>query len=96
MGGAAAEVSDGTTGAILLESAYFEASGIAKTSSGSGCAPRPAPASSAASIPNDVAAGAARAMELLAEVAAAGRDPGVVDVYPNRLYRHASRCAPIG
>jgi phenylalanyl-tRNA synthetase beta chain len=81
MGGAAAEVSEATT-AILLESAYFEASGIAKTSKRLGLRSEASARFERGVDPNDVAAGAARAMELLAEVAAARRDAGVIDVYP--------------
>ena len=68
MGGAAAEVS-GTTTAILLESAYFEASGIAKTSKRLGLRSEASARFERGVDPNDVAAGAARAMELLVEVA---------------------------
>ena len=64
MGGAAAEVSDATT-EILLESAYFEASGIAKTSKRLGLRSEASARFERGVDPNDVAAGAARAMELL-------------------------------
>jgi phenylalanyl-tRNA synthetase beta chain len=81
MGGAAAEVSGATT-AILLESAYFEAPGIAKTSKRLGLRSEASARFERGVDPNDVAAGAARAMELLAEVAAGRREAGVIDVYP--------------
>jgi len=81
MGGTTAEVSAATT-TILLESAYFEASGIAKTSKRLGIRSEASARFERGVDPNDVAAGAARAMELLAEVAAARRDPGTIDVQP--------------
>ena len=72
MGGAAAEVSAATT-QVLLESAYFEASGIAKTSKRLGLRSEASARFERGVDPNDVAAGAARAMELFAEVAGATR-----------------------
>ena len=56
MGGAAAEVSDATT-EILLESAYFEASGIAKTSKRLGLRSEASARFERGVDPNDVAAG---------------------------------------
>jgi phenylalanyl-tRNA synthetase beta chain len=84
MGGASAEVSAATT-TILVESAYFEASGIAKTSKRLGLRSEASARFERGVDPNDVAAGAARAMELLADVAAARRDRGTVDVYPKPI-----------
>jgi phenylalanyl-tRNA synthetase beta chain len=81
MGGAAAEVSDATT-EVLLESAYFEASGIAKTSKRLGLRSEASARFERGVDPDDVAAGAARAMELFAAVASAQRAPGAIDVYP--------------
>jgi phenylalanyl-tRNA synthetase beta chain len=81
MGGAAAEVSGATT-QVLLESAYFEPAGIAKTSKRLGLRSEASARFERGVDPNDVAAGAARAMELFAEVAAAQRGPGVIDAYP--------------
>ncbi len=75
MGGAAAEVSGATT-SILLESAYFEASGIAKTSKRLGLRSEASARFERGVDPNDVAAGAARAMELLVHVADAQPRPG--------------------
>ena len=86
MGGAAAEVSDTTT-SVLLESAYFEASGIAKTSKRLGLRSEASARFERGVDPNDVDAGAARAMELLAEVAGATRVPGAIDVYPKPIER---------
>jgi phenylalanyl-tRNA synthetase beta chain len=86
MGGAEAEVSD-TTSTVLLESAYFEASGIAKTSKRLGLRSEASVRFERGVDPNDVATGAARAMELFAEVAAATRRPGTIDVYPHPIER---------
>jgi phenylalanyl-tRNA synthetase beta chain len=86
MGGAAAEVSEGTT-SILLESAYFEPSGIAKTSKRLGLRSEASARFERGVDPNDVAAGAARAMELLGETANARRLPGAIDVYPQPIER---------
>jgi len=84
MGGAAAEVSDTTT-EVLLESAYFEASGIAKTSKRLGLRSEASARFERGVDPNDVAAGAVRAMELFAEVASAQPVDGVIDVYPTPI-----------
>ncbi|MDQ1481093.1 MAG: phenylalanyl-tRNA synthetase beta chain, partial [Actinomycetota bacterium] len=81
MGGAAAEVSSSTT-EVLLESAYFEASGIAKTSKRLGLRSEASARFERGVDPNDVAAGAARAMELFEMVASAQRVPEAIDVYP--------------
>jgi len=86
MGGAAAEVSDATT-TVLLESAYFEATGIAKTSKRLGLRSEASARFERGVDPNDVATGAARAMEFFAEVAGAQRRPGVIDVYPQPIER---------
>jgi len=81
MGGAAAEVSSSTT-EILLESAYFEAAGIAKTSKRLGLRSEASARFERGVDPNDVAAGAARAMELFEMVASAQRVPDTIDEYP--------------
>jgi phenylalanyl-tRNA synthetase beta chain len=86
MGGAAAEVSDATT-EILLESAYFEASGIAKTSKRLGLRSEASARFERGVDPNDVASGAARAMELLEAVASARPEAGAIDVYPQPIER---------
>ena len=86
MGGAAAEVSESTT-QVLLESAYFEASGIAKTSKRLGLRSEASARFERGVDPNDVAAGAARAMELLGIVASGERSPGTIDVYPQPIER---------
>ncbi|HTD50271.1 MAG TPA: phenylalanine--tRNA ligase subunit beta [Acidimicrobiia bacterium] len=84
MGGSTAEVSPATT-TILVESAYFEASGIAKTAKRLGLRSEASARFERGVDPNDVAAGAARAMELLTEIAAARRDTGTIDVYPQPI-----------
>ena len=86
MGGAAAEVGDDTT-EILLESAYFEASGIAKTSKRLGLRSEASARFERGIDPNGTATGAQRAMELFAEVARAQPAPGVIDVYPQPAER---------
>jgi phenylalanyl-tRNA synthetase beta chain len=86
MGGAAAEVSDATT-EILLESAYFEPSGIARTAKRLGLRSEASARFERGVDPNNAGTGAARAMELFAQVAAAVPVEGAVDVYPARVER---------
>jgi phenylalanyl-tRNA synthetase beta chain len=86
MGGAAAEVSDDTT-EILLESAYFEASGIAKTSKRLGLRSEASARFERGVDPNGVGTGAQRAMDLFAQVATAQAAAGAIDVYPQRIER---------
>jgi phenylalanyl-tRNA synthetase beta chain len=82
MGGAETEMSDSTT-TVLLESAQFDALSVRRTA-------RAFDMSTEASYrfqryvdPAGVAAAAARACELLAQIGAGEVDPEVVDVYPN-------------
>src|SRR5262249_11267874 len=84
MGGAAAEVSDATT-EILLESAYFEPSGIAKTAKRLGLRSEASVRFERGVDPNNAGSGAARAMDLFVEVAAAQPAAGAIDAYPNRV-----------
>ena len=86
MGGAAAEVSEHTT-EILLESAYFEPSGIARTSKRLGLRSEASARFERGVDPNNTGSGAMRAMQLLAEVAAAVPERGAVDVYPRPIER---------
>jgi phenylalanyl-tRNA synthetase beta chain len=86
MGGAAAEVS-GTTTEILLESAHFEASGIARTAKRLGLRSEASARFERGVDPNNAGTGAARAMELLAHVASADPVPGAIDVYPEPIER---------
>src|SRR5262249_43883060 len=81
MGGAAAEVSDATA-EILLESAYFEPSGIAKTAKRLGLRSEASARFERGVDPNGAGTGAVRAMELFVEVAAAQPIDGAIDVYP--------------
>jgi phenylalanyl-tRNA synthetase beta chain len=84
MGGAAAEVSDATT-EILLESAYFEPSGIAKTAKRLGLRSEASARFERGIDPNNAGSGAARAMQLFEEVAQAHPIPGAIDVYPDPI-----------
>jgi phenylalanyl-tRNA synthetase beta chain len=84
MGGAAAEVSDATR-SILLESAYFEASGIAKSSKRLGLRSEASARFERGIDPNGCASGAARALRLLEQVAGAYPANGAIDVYPNPI-----------
>ena len=74
MGGAEAEVADDTT-EILLESAYFEPSGIARTAKRLGLRSEASARFERGIDPNGTGTGAMRAMELFAEVAAADPRP---------------------
>ncbi len=84
MGGAAAEVSDATT-SILIESAYFEASGIAKSSKRLGLRSEASARFERGIDPNGCASGAARALRLLEQVASAWPTAGAIDVYPDPI-----------
>jgi phenylalanyl-tRNA synthetase beta chain len=86
MGGAGAEVGAGTT-EILLESAYFEPSGIARTSKRLGLRSEASARFERGVDPNGTASGAQRAMELLEQVAGAQVDPRAIDEYPRPVER---------
>jgi phenylalanyl-tRNA synthetase beta chain len=86
MGGSTAEVSDSTS-EILLESAYFERMGIAKTSKRLKLRSESSARFERGIDPDAVARNAERAMELLVEVAAARVAPESQDVYPNPVDR---------
>ena len=86
MGGQDAEVT-GATAAILLESAYFEPMGIARSSKRLKLRSESSARFERGTDPDGVAASAERAMELLATVAAAQVAATAVDQYP----RPASR-----
>ena len=86
MGGAAAEVSD-TTQEILIESAYFEPTGIAKTSKRLGLRSEASARFERGIDPNGSGTGAERAMELLRDVADARAIDGAIDVYPRPVER---------
>ena len=86
MGGSTAEVSDTTT-EILLESAYFQAMGIARSSKRLKLRSEASARFERGTDPEGVAVHADRAMELLAEVAAARVAPDAVDEYPQPVAR---------
>ena len=81
MGGAEAEVGESTT-EILLESAYFTPEGIARTSKRLGLRSEASARFERGVDPGDVAAGAARAVELLEAVAAARPAATAIDTAP--------------
>ena len=86
MGGSEAEVSDATT-SILLESAYFAPSGIARTSKRLGLRSEASARFERGVDPNGTASGADRAIELLVEVAAAAPEAEAIDRYPQPIER---------
>lgn len=81
MGGAEAEVHDGTT-EILLEAAYFQPMGISRTSKRLGLRSESSARFERGVDPNGVLAGSARAAELLQQVAGARVAPEPIDHYP--------------
>jgi phenylalanyl-tRNA synthetase beta chain len=86
MGGRESEV-DADTHEILLESAYFEPAGIAASAKRLGLRSEASARFERGVDPNGAAAGAARAMELLEDVAAGEVVAGVIDRYPNPIER---------
>ncbi len=86
MGGGDSEVSDTTTG-ILLESAYFERMGIARSSKRLKLRSEASARFERGTDPDGVPAGAERALELLAQVASARVAPRGVDEYPRPIPR---------
>jgi phenylalanyl-tRNA synthetase beta chain len=86
MGGGSSEVSTETT-AILLESAYFERMGIARSSKRLKLRSESSARFERGTDPDSVATGAERAMELLTAVAAAHVAPDAVDQYPHPVVR---------
>jgi phenylalanyl-tRNA synthetase beta chain len=86
MGGGTSEVSDATS-EILLESAYFERMGIARTSKRLKLRSESSARFERGIDPNGVAEHAERAMELFAEVAEARVAGEAVDVYPQPVER---------
>ena len=85
-GGAEAEVADDTT-EILLESAYFEPSGIARTAKRLGLRTEASARFERGIDPNGTGSGAVRAMELFAEVASAVPAAAAIDHYPEPIER---------
>jgi phenylalanyl-tRNA synthetase beta chain len=86
MGGGTSEVSDATT-EILLESAYFERMGIARSSKRLKLRSESSARFERGIDPDTVAMNAERAMELLVEVAGAQVAPDACDVYPTPVER---------
>jgi phenylalanyl-tRNA synthetase beta chain len=86
MGGGDSEVSD-QTGAILLESAYFEPMGIARSSKRLKLRSESSARFERGTDPEGVATAAERAMELLAAVGQANVAPTAVDQYPRPVTR---------
>ena len=86
MGGRDSEV-DGETREILLESAYFEPAGIAASAKRLGLRSEASARFERGIDPNGAATGAARAMELLVEVAGAKVVGGMIDQYPKPIER---------
>jgi len=86
MGGEDSEVSDSTT-EILLESAYFEPSGIAKTAKRLGLRSEASARFERGVDPNGAGSGAVRALELFRAVAGAEPVEGGIDVYLHPIER---------
>ena len=86
MGGSTSEVSDATT-EILLESAYFERMGIARSSKRLKLRSESSARFERGVDPEAVAVSAERAMELLVDVAGARVTPDGCDVYPVPIER---------
>src|SRR5437763_15287490 len=86
MGGGTSEVSD-TTAEVLLESAYFERMGIARTSKRLKLRSESSARFERGIDPNGVADHAERAMELFAEVAGARVAAEAIDEYPSPVER---------
>ncbi|MFZ4516322.1 MAG: phenylalanine--tRNA ligase subunit beta [Acidimicrobiia bacterium] len=84
MGGSTAEVS-ATTAEILLEAAYFDPATVVRTSKRLGLRSESSARFERGMDPNGVAYGAARALQLLQEVAGATVLDGAADVYPKPI-----------
>ncbi|MGZ8752790.1 MAG: phenylalanine--tRNA ligase subunit beta [Acidimicrobiia bacterium] len=86
MGGGDSEVS-ATTTSVLIEAAYFEPMGIARTSKRLGLRSESSHWFERGIDPDAVAAGADRCCELLQQIAGATVSPAPLDVYPNPVER---------
>src|SRR6478735_4383289 len=93
MGGAEAEVHDGTTG-IVLEVAYFAPMGISMTSKRLGLRSEASARFERGVDPNGVLRGSDRVVELLTEVADAPVGPPAIDEYPTPIERERIRVRP--
>ncbi len=90
MGGSTSEVSE-STAELLLEAAYFQPIGIARSSKRLKLRSESSARFERGIDPNGVSVQAARAMELLAEVAGAAVAPDAVDEYPRPVERNRIR-----
>ena len=90
MGGSGSEVSDKTT-RLLLESAFFEPLRIRRTAARLGLRTEASIRFERGADPDGVAAPAARAAELLAQVAGGRIARGTIDVYPKPIARRPIR-----
>ncbi len=93
MGGQATEVT-GRTKDILLESAFFEPSGIRRTSRRHGLRTEASHRFERGADPEMVARAADRAAALIAQVAGGAVAPGAIDVYPAPAPRPGIRLDP--
>jgi phenylalanyl-tRNA synthetase, beta subunit, non-spirochete bacterial len=93
MGGAEAEVHDGTTG-IVLEVAYFTPMGISMTSKRLGLRSEASARFERGVDPNGVLRASDRVVELLTEVAGAPVGPPAIDEYPAVIERERIRVRP--
>jgi phenylalanyl-tRNA synthetase beta chain len=90
MGGADSEVDDNTT-EILIESAHFEPSGIAKSSKRLGLRSEASARFERGIDPNGAAPGADLAIQLLQQVASGEPVAGMIDRYPQPVERERVR-----
>ncbi len=93
MGGAEAEVHDGTTG-IVLEVAYFAPMGISMTSKRLGLRSEASARFERGVDPNGVLRASDRVVELLTEIAGAPVGPPAIDEYPAVVERERIRVRP--
>src|SRR6478609_477495 len=93
MGGAEAEVHDGTSG-IVLEVAYFAAMGISMTSKRLGLRSEASARFERGVDPDGVLRGSDRVVELLTEVAGAPVGPPAIDEYSTPIERERIRVRP--
>ncbi len=93
MGGAEAEIHEGTTG-IVLEVAYFAPTGISMTSKRLGLRSEASARFERGVDPNGVLRASDRVVELLTEVAGAPVGPPALDEYPTPIERERIRVRP--
>lgn len=93
MGGESSEVSDATE-AVILESAYFDASSIGRTSQRHGLRTEASARFERGTDPEGVAYAAARAAQLLQTTAGARPSSSVIDHYPSPVARRRVALRP--